>query len=328
VLCGASIVAYVVVRSFASLVVVAGLYAVLNAVGGTASSALVGTVLDPSERVQGRAVMRVVSNIGVSLGAVVAGLVLRADHASVYDIALLGSGLASGGSALLYLKLPDRAAPARAPHERPANVLRDRPYLAVTALSAVLATNDALLFVALPLWISTRTHAPAWTYSSAVFLNAGLVIVLQIRLSRMASSIAGCARAMRWSGLALAASCAVWGLCAGCSARVAVLLVMAGAVLHVLGELLQSAGSWGLSYDLAPAHACGQYQGLFGTGVQLAGVVTPAIAGGFLVRAGLPAWLLFAVALLAAGLLTPMVTGWAERSRPAEVLAGDGALNG
>lgn len=314
-LCGASIVSYLVVRDFVSLLIAAALYAVLNAIGGTASAALVGSVLEPAERVQGRAVMRVVSNLGVSVGAVIAGLVLRDDSASVYNFALLGSGVASGGSALLYLMLPARPGPVRPPHEAPAQVLRDRPYLALTALSAVLATNDALLFVALPLWISTRTNAPAWTFSSAVFLNSALVILLQIRLARMASTIAGCARAMRWSGLALAASCAVWGLASGCPAYVAVSLVLAGAVLHVLGELLQSAGSWGLSYDLAPEHACGQYQGLFGTGVQLAGVVTPVIAGGFLIRAGLPAWLLFALALLAAGLLTPAVTTWAERTR-------------
>ena len=96
-------------------------------------------------------------------------------------------------------------------------------------------------------------------------------------------------------------------------------MLLVGALAHVAGELLYSAGSWALSYELAPEHAQGQYQGLFGMATRLAETVTPAITAVLIIGLGLPGWLLFGALLLAAGLATPAAARWAERTRTAPV---------
>lgn len=51
----------------------------------------------------------------------------------------------------------------------------------------------------------------------------------------------------------------------------------AGAVLQVVAEMGQSAGSWQLSFELAPADRVGEYQGFFGTGVAVARTAGPLV---------------------------------------------------
>jgi hypothetical protein len=53
-------------------------------------------------------------------------------------------------------------------------------------------------------------------------------------------------------------------------------ILVAGAVLQVVAEMQQPAGSWQLSDQVAPADRIGEYQGFFGTGVTVAR--TPAAA--------------------------------------------------
>lgn len=47
-----------------------------------------------------------------------------------------------------------------------------------------------------------------------------------------------------------------------------------GVVIHTAGELWQAAGSFELRYNLAPAHAQGQYWSLFNMGGGLASVAS------------------------------------------------------
>jgi dipeptide/tripeptide permease len=175
--------------------------------------------------------------------------------------------------------------------------------------------NDSLLTVVLPIWIAQRTNAPVAVYSAIVILNTIMVVLFQVRASRGASDAAGGALALRRAGILLAACCALFALAAGQPPWVAAAILLAGAAVHVLGELLYSAGSWALSFELAPEHAQGQYQGVFNMSIQLAGTVTPVLATVLIFNLGWPGWLAFAAVLLAAGLSAPAITRWAARTR-------------
>ncbi len=61
---------------------------------------------------------------------------------------------------------------------------------------------------------------------------------------------------------------------------------MVGAVLQVAAEMGQSAGSWQLSFDLAPADRVGEYQGFFGTGVTVARTMGPLVLTSLLLEWG------------------------------------------
>jgi hypothetical protein len=256
-----------------------------------------------------------VANVGVSLGAVLGGFALTYDTARVYLASMWIAGALVALAALVYLLLAPTP-PVAKPQEGPRLlVLRDRPVAVLALLCALLAMNNGLLQVALPLWIAERTDAPLSVYAAIVLLNTAMVVLFQVRVSRGVEQVPAAARAHRRAGLLLAATCVIWAAAAGQPAWVAVVALVIGAATHVFAELLFEAGTWTLSYDLAPEHAHGQYQGLFGMAEQIAWVATPALAAALIIGYGWPGWLLFGVLMLGAGLAVPPVTRWAQRTR-------------
>ncbi len=95
------------------------------------------------------------------------------------------------------------------------------------------------------------------------------------------------------------------------------MVVLVGALVHVIGELWQSAAGWGISFGLAPEHAHGQYQGTYAMGAQLGRMLAPVLVTTLAIRWGAPGWLVLAVLFAVLGALVPPVVGWASRTRPA-----------
>ncbi|MET7450395.1 MFS transporter [Streptomyces sp. NPDC005574] len=183
---------------------------------------------------------------------------------------------------------------------RRSGVLRDRPYVALTLLNTVLLLRMPLLSLGLPLWIAERTAAPTWLVSALFVLNTGAVMAFQVRTARGVTGLASATRAVRRSGWVMLGACAVFALSAGVSPWTAVGVLVVGAVLQVAAEMGQSAGSWQLSFDLAPAGRVGEYQGFFGTGVTVARTLGPLVLTSLLVEWGTPGWLLLGAVTLAA----------------------------
>lgn len=313
---GAMIWGYALVAGFGSFVVAASLVVMFESASDASRGALVAGVVAGPERVRARAFIRSVNNVGVSLGAVAGGVALHYDTRPVYVGLLVAGGVLYLVAGLVYLVLP-AVPPAAKPVDGPRwVVLRDRPFVAVALLSAVLVLNGGILTVALPIWIAQRTAAPVWVYSAVLLINTVMVVLFQVRVSRGAEDVPGGARALRRCGVLLAVCCVLFALAAGQPAWLAVAILAAGALAHVLGELLYAAGTWALSYELAPDHAQGQYQGMFGMTDQLGAALTPVIATAVVVGLGLPGWLLFGVVLLGAGLAVPPTARWAQRTRP------------
>ncbi|MFJ3216304.1 hypothetical protein ACIPLC_10335 [Kitasatospora sp. NPDC086801] len=97
--------------------------------------------------------------------------------------------------------------------------------------------------------------------------------------------------------------------------RAVAALLVAASVLQVIGEMRQSAGSWQISFDLAPPERIGQYQGFFGTGVAVARTLGPLLLTTLLLDGGLAGWLVLGGLFLAAGYAMGPVVRWAERDR-------------
>ncbi|NUO99464.1 MAG: MFS transporter [Nonomuraea sp.] len=315
---GVLVAVYSVVSGFAGFVVVASLVTFSEAAEGTARAALVGGAVPGPDRVRVRAYLRAVTNVGWSLGGLGAGAALHFDSRPVYLAMIFGCSACYLASAALSFRVPRVEPVARTSGGPVWIVLRDRPYAVLALLNAVLFMQNGLLTIAIPLWVAGRTSAPTWTVAVVAMVNTVTVTLLQVRLSRGTDDALGAARAQRRSGLFLLLACVLLALAAGQPAWVAVVALLGGALLHVFGELLQAAGSWGLSYELAPAHALGQYQGLYGMGQQVSNIVVPAVMTTVIVGWGLPGWLLFGALFLAAGLAVPPVTRWAERTRVAD----------
>jgi hypothetical protein len=212
-----------------------------------------------------------------------------------YDWLIAINALTSFAYAGLVLGVP-RVAGVRA---RGLTVVRDGPYVTLAAIAGVLALCWGMLSAGLPLWITRHTDAPRELAAAIVVLNAVGIAALQTRC------IVRSPRRAAWtaiaSGGALAVACALFA-----TGRTS--LIALGGVVHLTGELLFVAASWGLSFPLMPAGAAGQYQGMFATGEQAAQVAAPVLMTLLVAGWGAPGWFVLAAIFLLATAPAPAVT--------------------
>ena len=147
-----------------------------------------------------------------------------------------------------------------------------------------------------------------------MILNCVLVALLQVRVARRASQVPSAVRAMGFSGLLLAAACAVYALSAGLSPVWAVLALGVGAVVQVFAEVLSAAGGWTLGYELADSRAHGVYQGVFGAGMSAGMMAGPALVTVTAIQHGSAGWVVLGVLFAAAGLAVAPAVRWAQRN--------------
>ncbi|MFJ6522999.1 MFS transporter [Streptomyces filamentosus] len=294
-------VAVVVVAVVAQGVLLVARGPLINTIGGTSAQEL-------------RAYVRAVTNVGITVGAALAGWAVQLDTTGAYRLLVAADSVFFLVAAALALRLP-RPAPLPSRPGPTWTALRDRPYLAVAALDGVLSIQYRVLTVAVPLWIIGHTDAPRWTVSGAVVLNTALVVLLQVRLSRRVDTPRAAGRAMRRAGATLGVASTLIACVSLVPPHQAVLLLAAGIVLHSLGEIWQAAGGFELSNDLAPPHALGQYLGVFGIGMGLAESFAPALLTWLCLGYGVPGWLTVGALFVAAGALAPWAARHAEATR-------------
>ncbi|WP_328495182.1 MFS transporter [Streptomyces sp. NBC_00414] len=326
-----AVASFLVVRGFVPFVLAACAYATAQSGLAAARQALLAGLVSRQERTGLLAHLQSTLNAGLAVGAGLGGLALHAGSRAAYlgVFALDAASFLLCAAVLLRLPAVDgthaRVEAVKGPgrwrgrgHGRGApGVLRDRPYAVVALLNTVLLLRMPLLSLGVPLWIAERTEAPTWVVSALFVLNTGAVMLFQVRTARGVTGTASATRAVRRSGFVMLASCAVFALSAGVPPWTAVGVLTVGAVLQVVAEMQQSAGSWQLSFDLAPADRVGEYQGFFGTGVTVARTLGPLVLTALLVGWGTPGWLLLGGLTLAASYVMGPAVRWATENRPA-----------
>lgn len=316
-------VAFVLLGGFWPFLVVACLFLLAQRGTNAIRNALLGVSVPPDRRLRVRAYTRSTANVGFAVGALLAVPVLHADTRAAYVVAVLANAASFLLAAALLARLP-RVPPRRAASGEPRWIaLRDRRYLAMTVLSGLLSMHKPVLTIALPLWVSRHTQASTALVSVLLVVNTVLTVLLQVPLSRGADGFAGGARTVRRSGLVLAVACVVLASASGRPPGLAVVLLAAGVAVLTVGELWQSAGGWGLSYDLAPADRHGQYQGVYALGNGIRDTVGP-----FAVTAlgvGVGGWLILAAGFAAVGLaMAPVLAALAPRTQARRLEPGGG----
>ncbi|MEU6373908.1 MFS transporter [Streptomyces sp. NPDC046909] len=315
---GVAVAAFLFVRGFLPFVLAACAYAAAQSGLAAARQSLLAGLVSAGERTGALAYLQSAFNAGLAVGAGLGGLAIQAGTRGAYLGVFAMDAVTFVGCAGVLLRLPSgmpgvRGVPGvpEAPGSTVASagvrrarrrlgVVRDRRYVGLTLLNTVLLLRMPLLSLALPLWIAERTAAPAWLVSALFVLNTGAVMVFQVRMARGVGGIGSAVGAVRRSGWVMLAACGVFALSAGASPWVAAGVLVAGAVLQVVAEMGQSAGSWQLSFDLAPADRVGEYQGFFGTGVTVARTLGPLVLTTLLLGWGAAGWLLLGGATLVA----------------------------
>ncbi|MFD9035275.1 MFS transporter [Streptomyces sp. NPDC059567] len=262
-----------------------------------------------------RAYLRSVTNIGISLGALLAGWVVQVGTHTAYQLLVVGNAIAFAASAAILVLLPP-VAPGPAVGGPRWVALRDRPYLLLTALDGIMAIQFKVLTVAIPLWLVDAVTAPRWLISGTMLVNTVIVIACQVRASRAVDSPAAGGAAYRRSGVAFLVSCSLISLSAGPPTWAAVTLLMTAVVVHTIGELWHAAGGFEVSFALAPRHATGQYLGVFGLGAGLAETLGPGLLIALCITWGRPGWYVVGALFALTGLAAPLAVRWAQRHQP------------
>lgn len=331
--------AYPFVRTFGEFVTLAAVASLAEVGGSPLRAGYLSRIAGQQQRVRARAYNQAVSSAGWALGALAAGVALGVGTRAAYVCLVLADSASFAIAAVILLTLPaapparplpagpagdgpagtaaaGSGPPSRQARDRPRPVLRDLRYLTVCVLNGLLMTYGAILTVGLPLWIVGRTHAPAWTVAGTFLANTLLVVTLQVRASRGTGTVHGATRAVRRSGALLLAACLVLASTGALPAPAAIIVLGAGSVLLTLGEMLQQAGGWSLSYGLAPDDRQGEYLGAFAMGTRIYDSLGPVLVTSLILGLGQLGWALLGLMYAGLALGLSAAARWASRALP------------
>lgn len=315
---GLSLASFSVVDGVPAFVAVACLATGARQAGASARSALVARSFTGPSRVEMRARLHVVVNVGIGLGTCVAAAALLVDTPAAYRIAVFAVGCVTTTGALPLVRLarsteaarrlaepaasgpePAEAAPVAGPGRSP---FRDPQYLVVVGLTSVFAVHFGLQTVGLPLWIASHTEVPSVMISVLLVLNTVLVALFQVRFARGATTVPSAARTMTRACVVLAVACGLYAAAAVGNVALAVTVLVVASLVHAAAELWGEAGSWTLSFDLADERTAGAYQGLSTMGYAVATMIAPLLVTTTVISHGPAGWAMLAGLFVLVGL--------------------------
>jgi len=253
---------------------------------GTANRTLMVRLITPDQRVAAFALNRVAGNLGIGLGASVAGLIIAsAQGLRSFQILYLFDAVTSVGLALIVLAaVPGvRAETVTATGANGTGfraVARDRIFVTVIALNIVLVVVGHTFFSNI-LSPFAKAHTPVGPAAiGIVFLvNTSFIVIVQIPAVRVV------ARMRRTHAFAVTSALFAVSLLAVLPATLihselaAASLLVGVAIVFALGEVVHILVLGPLVSDMAPAHLLGRYLSLYSLTFTLSLAVGPAIGG-------------------------------------------------
>ena len=321
---GACMLAFLLVHSFTLFLVVEMVLATAQAAQDPAFNSLVAELFPDEDRDWWFGFNRAASNLGMGMGGLLAGGAVSLGGTAIYHVLLTINALSTVISGLLLLGLQMPAHQYR-PHVHKAAgkkqrggysaVLRDRPFMGFVVIQAVLCLCYMVMEIALPPYVLSNLHAPAWGFSMLYTLNTAMVVVLQMPLMRLLMKHKR-TRGINSAGLVFAFSFLLFLAALVVPRWLLVPYLVAVMVIYTLGELLLSPSQVGLSMALAPEAMRGRYMAVSSLGYGLSGTLAPVLFTSLLTLGPLFLWLpLTALIVVAASMVLVL-----ERYLPAHAL--------
>jgi MFS family permease len=267
--------------------------------------ALIGDTAGPGPKDRAFALTGMVRGASFGLGGLLAGVVLTGAGPAGLRIAVAADGVSFVVAAVLlltFLRIP------HVRHERTpttVGVLRNRPYLALIVITALLA-----LAVDFFVYVLEVLHGPSWLPGimlaclTLIGSTAGtLAVRVTRRLARTTSMIISAVLYVAWCAASLGA--------AGLPATWRPAVLLGGTLLMAAANLL-SARANALAEAAAPRELRGRYLAAFQYAFTVAGIAAPGVVGLFTVAAWLP-WLLVALGTALAAAAIPCVARYLPR---------------
>ncbi|GAA2746199.1 MFS transporter [Terrabacter aerolatus] len=298
-----------------ALALLLGVLAFFERGAGAVNQGVIAQLATGGRGVLFKAYLRAVTNTALGLGSVFGGAALVIDERWAYVSVFVLNALFTGFAAWNTTRLPDIAPHTRQAGEPRLAVLRDWPYVVITVITGLFSLHFFVMELGLALYVSARTAAPTVMVAVLLVINTTAVALFQVRLSRRADSVEAGARALVRGAWWIAGGFAVVALADRGTRWVAIVALVVGSLVHVVGEMIGSGGQWGLQMGLAPHERQGQYQGFAGLGFSVLAVVAPPLVTYFCVDLGETGWLVLAAFMVVIALVSVPAARWALRSR-------------
>ena len=277
--------------------------AVLGNISQTMRMATIAKLGEGEERVAIRAYQRAVTNFGISLGTVFAGIALAINTPLAYQLLLAGDALTFILAGYVFLKMPYFEPTVERGEPITFQALRDMRFVGATALNAINSLHFVLQSVAIPLWVVRETTAPRWWVSVIMMVNTVAVMLFQVAASKGSGPVFAGAKLYRRASLAISVACILYSMSHGVGAITASAILILASAVHVYGELIGSAGSWSIGFGLADEKHQGQYQGVWSLSWGLGGTLGPAFVTLMAITLGQEGWFIMAAIFLINGIL-------------------------
>ena len=242
---------------------------VFGSLGGAADQAMVADLVAPERHEAAYASVRVASNLGVTIGPPLGGLLLIGGHWNHLWLGTLALGAAGFAIAFRYIPRGGAYAPEGPPERGSLGVImRDSPFLLFMVASVFATMTYIATETLLPISLTTTHHLAPAAWGLLMVLNPLAVTVFQLRLTRWAAPIP--------ASLKLGVAMPLMGvpfLLLNVNGSVPVIAVVI--VLFVIGEMLWVPTSQAVVAALAPSDIRGAYMGAFGGTWSVGWALTP-----------------------------------------------------
>ncbi|QLH22597.1 MFS transporter [Streptomyces sp. Rer75] len=249
-----------------------------------AVQAMMADIVAPEDRVRAFSLNYWAINLGFAFSAMAAGLIARHGYLTLF---LADAGMTLLCALIIFAKLPESRPEGESAGRVEGGkavglgtVLRDRRFMALVALTYLLATLFQQGYVALPVAMGADGLSSA-DFGLAIATNGVLIVVLQLPVTRFIEH--------RDPARLLVVAALLIGYGFGLTAFAGSVGMYALAVaVWTLGEIISSPTQMGLVVRLSPVHGRGRYQGMNVLAWSLASLTAPLAGGAVIDRYGAP----------------------------------------
>ncbi len=256
---------------------------VFNSVFYSGVNAMTTDLIPPADRAGAFALVRTLANLAIAIGPAAAGIMLGANYGAAYPIAAGMFVL----MAIPFFSIIKESMPVRGghPHAHAAAaptragggygyMLRDKAFMAFCGAYLMVELAVAMVFILLPIYVKENYAIPENQYSLLLTVNAGMVALLQVVVSRWSS------RYRPFAMLTLGGLLYVVGLSGFALSSLLPHFIISMAIL-TMGELIVAPTSNSVVAALAPMDMRARYLSIFSLAWTVGSGIGP-IAGGFL----------------------------------------------
>jgi MFS family permease len=247
-------------------------------------SAMLAALAPHAKRAPAYALQRLVMNLGVALGGLVAGFIASVSHPATFTALFLLDCVTFLAYILVVARIPSPQLHPERTRGSWAGVMRDRTFVAVTAINATfIAATLALMVELLPAFAKNVAHVNEREVGAIFAVECVGIVIFQLPVTK---AVEGRRRMRLFAAMGVlwaASLLGVWAAGAWTTATLAFVVLAAVGAGFALGECLHAVVHGPLSADLAPPQLVGRYLALASISWQVGWIVGPA-GGGFLLQ--------------------------------------------